>query len=213
MPNRAQEVDSAMTSPQRAPRAHPVGRRPGESGAREAIAAAARKNFAEHGYDRATVRGIARDAAVDPALVAHYFGSKQALFAAVIELPLDPSVVLPAILSGDRDKVGERMARFVVNLLESEARQSLVGLVRAATSEPEAAAAVRRIITTRVFAPATEALGLPDAELRANLIGAQTVGLVMARYVVAVEPLASLGADELIRVLTPTYHRYLAEPL
>ena len=193
--------------------ANPLGRRPGESGTREAIATAARRHFAEHGYDRTTLRGIARDAGVDPALITHFYGSKQALFAAVVELPVEPGVVLPAVIAGDPAGLGERLATFVVGLLESEARPRFVGLIRAAATEPEAAEAVRDLISTRVFAPMADALGLADAELRANLIGAQVVGLVIARYVVRVEPIASLAPERVVAAIAPTLQRYLAERL
>lgn len=190
-----------------------VGRRPGDSGTRELIGAVARAQFAEHGYARTTFRTIARGAGVDPALVTHYFGTKQRLFAAVVELPYDVEAALPAVLAGDPASVGERFARAVVGILESDAQTRFVGLVRAAATEPEAAQVVRELITTRVFAPVTAQLGVADAQLRACLLGSQVVGLVMARYVVGVEPLAGLGRDDLARVLAPTFQRYLTGEL
>jgi len=190
-----------------------VGRRPGDSGTRELISAVARAQLAEHGYARTTFRTIARGAGVDPALVTHYFGTKQRLFAAVVELPYDVEAALPAVLAGDPASVGERFARAVVGILESDAQTRFVGLVRAAATEPEAAQVVRELITTRVFAPVTGQLGVADAQLRACLLGSQVVGLVMARYVVGVEPLAGLGRDDLARVLAPTFQRYLTGEL
>ena len=194
------------------PKAHQLGRRPGESGTREAIAAAARDHFARHGYAKATLRGIAKDAEVDPALITHFFGSKQALFTEVVELPVDPAR-LAAVVAGDPDRLGERLARFLVTMLESEGRQRLVGLVRAAATEPEAAQAVRDLISRRVFTPMSQTLSLPDGELRSALVGSQVVGLVMARYVVRVEPLASLELERLVAAIAPTLQRYLTEPL
>ena len=194
------------------PKGHQLGRRPGESGTREAIAEAARDHFARRGYSHATLRGIAKDAGVDPALITHFFGSKQALFSEVVELPVDPAD-LAALVVGDPAQLGERVARFLVTLLESEGRQRLVGLVRAAATEPEAARAVRDLISRRVFAPMSQALELPDGELRSALVGSQVVGLVMARYVVQVEPLASLDLERLVAAIAPTLQRYLTEPL
>src|SRR3954471_3796844 len=92
------------------------GRRPGASGTREAIAEAARRCFGEAGYDRASIRAVAEAAGVDPALVMHYFGSKQELFVSVMALPFEPADVLPALARGDR--AGERLARFIVDTLE-----------------------------------------------------------------------------------------------
>jgi AcrR family transcriptional regulator len=183
------------------------GRRPGASVTREAISAAARRQFAERGYDRASLRSIAAEAGVDAALIAHFFGSKERLFVAVVELPIDPELVLPQVLDGPRGKTGERLARVLVDVLEDgEARRRITGLVRAAATEPAAARMVRELLTRRVFSPLAHLL-------RANLLGSQVVGLVMARYVVGVEPLASLPRDTLVAAIAPTLQRYLTEPL
>ncbi|MDP8943630.1 MAG: TetR family transcriptional regulator [Actinomycetota bacterium] len=191
-----------------------AGRRPGTSGTRDAILLSARRHFAELGYDRATLRAIAAEAGVDPALVAHFFGSKQRLFLSVVELPFEPAEVLPGLLSGDRESVGERMARFAISVLDDpEARARVVGMVRAAASEPEAARMLRELLTRSLFTPIAEALGEQDAMLRANLTGSQIVGLVMARHVVGVEPLASLEGDALAAAIAPTLQRYLTAPL
>jgi AcrR family transcriptional regulator len=190
------------------------GRRPGTSGTREAIVDAARRRFAASGYDRTTIRAIASEAGVDPALVVHFFGSKQKLFLTVMDLPFDPEVVLPEILAGDRRTVGRRFARFIVGMLENEqARSVMTGMVRAAASEPEAAQMLRELISRRVVGSIAQTLGAEDAELRATLVGSQVVGIVMARYVVAVEPLASLDPERLIAALGPNLQRYLVAPL
>ena len=184
------------------------------SGTREAILEAAQRTFAASGYDRTTMRAIASEAAVDPALVVHFFGSKQQLFLAVMDLPFNPEDVLPGILTGERPTVGERFARFIVGVLEEEqSRRVITGMVRAAASEPEAARMVRELISRRVFRPIAQTLGAEDAQLRATLVGSQVVGLVMARYVVAVEPLASLEPERLIAALAPNLQRYLVGPL
>jgi AcrR family transcriptional regulator len=191
-----------------------AGRRPGTSGTREAIAAAARRMFGEVGYERATIRAIANEAGVDPALVVHFFGSKQQLFLAVMDLPFAPEEVLPTIFAGDRAQAGERFARFIVGVLEdASARSVLTGMVRAATSEPEAARMLRELISRRVFAAISASLGADDAELRATLVGSQVVGLIVARYIVAVEPLASLDSERLVAAVAPNLQRYLAGAL
>jgi AcrR family transcriptional regulator len=113
------------------------GRRPGESGTRQAIAEAARRLFGERGYERTTLRAIAAEAGVDAALVAHFFGSKQQLYVTVVELPVDPAQVAALVMAGDPDAVGERFARFVVGLLEHpESRSRVTGIVRAAAPSP-----------------------------------------------------------------------------
>lgn len=194
--------------------ARPSGRRPGDSGTREAIREAAGRQFSELGYDRTTMRSIAREAGVDPALVAHFFGTKHRLFVDVVELPFDPKLVVPALFAGERDDIGRRLADFLLATLEQpEARRRLTGLVRAAASEPEAARMVRELITRELFARIVEALGVEDAAVRANLLGSQVVGLVMARHIVGVEPLASLPADAVAAAIAPNLQRYLTGPL
>lgn len=191
------------------------GRRPGDSGTREAIRAAAIEQFSERGYDRPSMRSIAQQAGVDPALVSHYFGSKHALFVDVVELPFDPAQVVPTLLGGDdRSEVGARLAGFLIGVLEQPAgRQRITGLMRAAASEPEAARMVRDLVTREIVARVVEELRVDDAPLRANLVASQVVGLVMARYIVGLEPLASMRAEDVAAMVAPTLQRYLTEPL
>jgi AcrR family transcriptional regulator len=197
------------------PMARRSGRRPGDSGTREAIRAAAIEQFSDRGYDRPSMRSIAQQAGVDPALVSHFFGSKHALFVDVVDLPFDPAQVVPMVFGGgDRDDVGARLAGFLVGVLEQPAgRQRIIGLVRAAASEPEAARMVRDLLTREILARVVQELGVDDAPLRANLVASQVVGLVMARYILALEPLASMPADEVAALVAPTLQRYLTEPL
>ena len=130
------------------------GRRPAGSGTREAILAAASRAFAEQGYPRTTLRAIARDAGVDTRLVTHYFGSKQALFVEVVELPFDPDVVMAAVLGPGLEGVGHRLATFAVGILETPAaRRTMTGLLRAAASEEEAAVRVRELLVARLLTP------------------------------------------------------------
>jgi AcrR family transcriptional regulator len=169
--------------------------------------------FADRGYDRTTIRAVAREARVDPSLVLHFFGSKQELFVTVVRLPFDPAVVAPTLLA-ERDEAGLRFARFFVDVLEdAEGRERVVGIVRAAASEPAAARIVRELIGRDVLSAIARGLGSADAGLRATLVGSQVVGLVMARYVVGIEPLASLPPDEVVAAIAPTLQRYLTGPL
>jgi AcrR family transcriptional regulator len=189
------------------------GRRRGETTTRPAILEAARGLFAERGYDRTTIRAVARTAGVDPALVLHFFGSKQELFLAVVELPFEPEAVAPALLA-DPDEAGARLAHFLLGVLEDPGgRDRVTGIVRAAASEPAAARLVRELIGRRVLGAIAGSLGSADADLRATLVGSQVVGLVMARYVVGVEPLASLPAEAVARAIAPNLQRYLTGPL
>ena len=191
-----------------------AGRRPGKSNTREAILDAARRQFAEHGYDRTTLRSVAAEAGVDPALVVHFFGSKQKLFLAGVDLPIDPAALADEIASAPRSEVGARMAAFLLAALDNpDVRNRWIAMVRAATSEPEAAHRLREILETRLFTPLAEALGVEDAQFRATLAGSNVVGLGMARYIVGVEPIASAAPEKIAAAVGPTLQRYLVEPL
>ena len=194
---------------------HPrSGRRPGATVTRDAIESAARRKFAELGYERTTIRTVAADAGVDPSLVMHFFGTKQRLFLAVMTLPFDPREEIPRVLAGLRRERGLRFAEFIVGVLEDDhARDVITAMVRAAASEPEAARMLRELVEREILRPLAESLDADAAEIRAALVGSQVVGLVMARYVVGVEPLAALAPDAVVAALAPTFQRYLAGAL
>jgi AcrR family transcriptional regulator len=187
-----------------------TGRRPGVSGTREAILDAARRAFAEHGYQHATIRGVADLAGVDPALVHHYFGTKQALFVAAVQLPVNPVSQLMAVLAEDPGQAGERLVELFLSIWDHAADQSpLLALVRSAVGDEPAAAMLREFITEEVLGQIAHRLGSPDAQLRATLVGSQIIGLAMARYIVKVEPLASAPAAQVVAAIGPTLQRYL----
>lgn len=186
------------------------GRRAGSSRTRSAVLAAAQRQFAELGYDRTTLRSIAAEAQVDQKLVGYFFGSKQALFVAATELPFDPGAAIPHVLGGDGDARGARLARLIVEMLENPmAGPSLIGLVRAAAAEPEAARMVRDLFGRQIWGPAAAMLPVKDADLAVSLVASQVLGLVLARYVIQVEPLASMPADQIVDFLAPTFQQLL----
>ena len=189
------------------------GRRPGPSTTREAITRAARAQFSELGYDRTTIRGVAREAGVDPALVLRFYGSKDALFREVMALPPAAAEALERIADGPRETVGRRLAELIVGLLENpQTRAIVVGRIRSAVSHPEAAALVRETVT-RDVGRLTSALTDDQPDVRAVLAGTHVVGLAVARYVVLVEPLASMPAADVVEYAAPTFQRYLVGPL
>lgn len=189
------------------------GRRPGSPVTREAILAAAREAFLDSGYRTATIRGIAAQAAVDPALVMHFFGNKEALFQEAMRLQIDPSQVFGPAIAGDPSKAGETIVRYFLEAWESESQHdTLLGLVRSAVSE-EIAAEMIRTGPIRGAQEMLAAAGVDNPELRAALVGTQLIGLAMARYIVNVEPIASAGVDELAAAVGPTLQRYISEPL
>jgi AcrR family transcriptional regulator len=190
------------------------GRRPGESSTRDDILAAAAAAFAEHGYDRATIRGIAAVAGVDPALVIHYFGSKDALFEEVLRLPVRPSDVFARGVAAGADKLGSTIVRtFLETWSPPEQRVRLTAMLRSAMTNERAMHLLRDLLVREVFAPMTATLGVPDAELRATLVGSQLVGLALMRYVGRIEPLASASIDELVAAVGPTVQSYLTGDL
>jgi AcrR family transcriptional regulator len=189
------------------------GRRPGPSTTREAITRAARAQFSELGYDRTTIRGVAREAGVDAALVIRFYGSKDALFREVMALPPAAAEALERIADGPRETVGRRLAELIVGLLENpETRVIVLGRIRAASSHPEAAALVRETVT-RDVRRLTDAVSDDEPDVRAVLAGTHVVGLAFARYVVLVEPLASMSAADVVEYAAPTFQRYLVGPL
>ena len=193
----------------------PRGRRPGGVDTRQAIVEAARVDFAEQGYDGTSLRGIARRAEVDPALVHHYFGGKPQLFAAVMDIPADPAALINAVVSGPRDRVGESLVRTFLAVWDSEAgRQRFQALVRAAVTHDDATRMLREFLTREVFGRVARELsadGVPSAgmELRAGLAAAQMVGLAMLRYIVDFPAVVDATHDELAALVGPTIQRYL----
>jgi AcrR family transcriptional regulator len=186
------------------------GRRPGAGDTRGRILDAARAAFGERGFDGATIRDIAARAGVDPALVHHYFGTKQRLFVAAMEMPVDFATVVPALLMGPQDRLGERFVAFVLELWERpDVRSLLQGVVRSAATDPVAAEMLRRLLAEGPLLALAGALDRPDAAVRASLAGSQLIGLAFARLVVGVEPLASMDRDAVARAVGPSIQRYL----
>lgn len=190
------------------------GRRPAGSGTREAIAAAARRLFAEQGYRRTSLRGVAAEAGVDPRLVLHFFGSKQALFVSVVDLPFEPADTFDRLLASGAPGVGRRLATFLVSILEDPDRNSVVtGMVRAAASEEDAVQMIREAVTERLLTPLAQRVGREDAQFRAGLVSSQIVGMVMARHVVGLDPLVRATGPQLVGALAPVFEHYLTGDL
>ena len=191
-----------------------TGRPAGGTDNRSRILAAAREGFGRAGFEGTTIRAIAVEAGVDPALVHHYYGSKQALFLRSMELPIDVDALIGQVLVAGRTDIGERLVATILGAWSRPSfRPVVLGVLRSAATDPRAAALLRGLVSERILAPLTRALGSPDAELRAALAGSQMVGLVMARQVVGIEPLASAPIDVVARAVGPTIERYLVGEL
>jgi AcrR family transcriptional regulator len=191
------------------------GRRPGNQDTREAILSAARDAFAERGYDAASIRLIAAAAGVDPALVHHYFGTKDQLFLDAMQLPLDPATIVAKVMTGGVDGLGERLVRTLLTVWDSPVGGAAAAFVRSAVSNELIAKMMREFIVNRILRRVVKDLALDPAEgpLRANLIATQMGGLIMMRYIIKVEPLASTAPDVVAALIGPTIQRYVTEPL
>ena len=187
-----------------------TGRRSGETTTREAILEAARTRFAKHGYDGATIRGIAADAGVDPALVHHFYGSKERLFVDAMRFPVVPSEVLGRAAEAGRDRLGESILRTVLDLWDApETREQSIALLRSAVTNERAATMLRGFVTSAILGTIAGLVEDEDAEYRATLVASQILGLAVARFVVRLEPIASASIEELVDAIAPTVQRYL----
>jgi AcrR family transcriptional regulator len=186
------------------------GRRPAGSDTRGSIVAAARSEFAERGYDGTSLREVARRAGVDPALVHHYFGGKNSLFTAAMDLPMDPREGVAAVVAPGIDGVGERMVRLFLTVWDPPAnREPMLGLLRSAVSHEDAARLLREFLLGALARPLAAATGDDDVELRASLVVSQRIGLAMGRYVVRIEPLVSASVDQHVARAGPVLQGYL----
>jgi len=203
-----------VTQPAREARSR-TGRRSGDSGSKAAILHAARSQFADRGYDGATIRAIAAAAAVDPALVHHFYGSKERLFAAAMELPIIPSEAISAALARrDPDSsLGTHMVRSALTLWESaEMRGSFQAMLRSALTSEQAAATLRGFMAEAILRPVAS-VAADSAQLRASLVATQMLGLAVGRYVLRFGPVAQATTDELAAAIGPVIDRYLTGDL
>jgi AcrR family transcriptional regulator len=187
-----------------------AGRRPAGKGAREEILVAARALFSSIGWEATSIRAIARRADVDAGVVLHYFRGKEQLFTEAMTLPMRPGQAAAEVLPGPRSAIGRRLIEFFLRIWEDPLqRDQMMGMLRGATTSEHVADMLRAALTERVLAPIAEHLDAPDGDLRMDLCSSQLIGLGIARYVVRLEPLASIGADQLAELVGPTLQRYL----
>ncbi|MER5435705.1 TetR family transcriptional regulator [Streptomyces sp. NPDC002588] len=222
-PSRPERADSAAPPPtgSAGPATTPSrrrGRPPRAESAdtRDRILGAAREEFSERGYEKTSVRGIAKAAGVDSALVHHYFGTKEQVFEAAVEVAFAPALnASDAVAEGPLDGAGEQLARFVFGIWENPAtRTPLLAILRSAVNNDTAAAVFRRLVASQLLRRLAARLDLPadEAELRAELAAAQLVGCAMLRYVIKVEPLASVDVEQIIARVAPVVQGHLTAP-
>ncbi len=178
---------------------------------RDAVLRAAKQRFAVEGYEKTTLRSIADDARVDPSMVLYLFGSKAELFRESLRLIVDPDALAAAIADGD-DDIGTRMVRTYLGIWEHpDTAASMVAMLQSATSNPDAHEAFRAFMQTYVLTAVSGALGGGEqARLRAMLAATNLVGTAILRYVMRVDPLATLPADAVVTLVAPSVNRYLS---
>lgn len=188
-----------------------TGRRSGSPDTRSEILDAAKRVFGKMGFDRATIRGIATEAGVDPSLIYHYFGTKDQLFAASIDIPIPAAEALRSVFAGDREDLGRMLAETFFFVWEQEAaRASLLGILRSAMGgEHQATLAFRQFLTTSVLEQISPHIGGENPRLRALLMASQLVGVAMTRYVMRLEPIASASIEDIIELVAPRIQSYV----
>jgi AcrR family transcriptional regulator len=190
------------------------GRRPGGPDTRGQILAAARESFAHKGFAGTTIRAVASDAGVDPALVHHYFGSKDDLFLAALEIPVDPRELVPHVFDDGVPGAGERLVRLFLSVWDDpRTRLPLVALVRSSLVQEAPESLLQQGILRMLLTPLRAALPPAEADRRVQLVISQMSGLVLTRYLLALEPLASMPAEEVVGWVAPNIQRYLDGPL
>ena len=189
------------------------GRRRGSPDTREQILEVARRRFLADGYGPVTMRSIAAEAGVDAALISYFFGSKKGLFGAVLGLVANPPEVLASALPGDPATLAERVLNGLLSAWDDpETGRPLLLMARAATQAPEVTRLLSEIVEKELIGRIADHVGGPDARNRTGVFGAQLAGVIFTRYILGVEPVASMPRDELIARLAPGLRATLQGP-
>jgi AcrR family transcriptional regulator len=189
------------------------GRRPGAPDTRAEVLAAARTSFADKGFRGTTIRAVASAAGVDPALVHHYFGTKDDLFVAALQIPVDPREVLAPVVAAGPDGAGERLLRTFLSVWDDpEVQPGLLALVRSIMADDNAGL-VRDGFIPVVVGPVLAGLVPDRPEVRIPLVASQVIGLIIGRYVIALPQLAQMPAEDLVARVGPTLQHYLTGDL
>jgi AcrR family transcriptional regulator len=196
------------------PQAKRPGRPPGTSDARDRILVNARELFARNGIDKTSIRAIAAAAGVDSALVHHYFGTKQQLFVAAIDIPIDPMTVLVPLRDTPVEDLGHVLPAILLPLWDSEMGASLVATMRSLLAGSDVSL-IRSFFQDVIIAEVAPRVDNPPGtgRLRVEFVASQLVGIVMARYIIAIEPFASLPAEQIAATIAPNLQRYLTGDL
>lgn len=203
-----------MTATQPRPRRKPPGRPTGTSDTKETILSCARELFARNGFNNTSVRSIASAAGVDAALVHHYFGTKQQLFAAAVHIPVDPQMVLGPLRNTPIDELGHSLPSLLLPIWDSELGTGFIAALRSMLAGDEVNLIrifLEDVITAEVGARVDNPPG--TGRIRVQFVASQLMGVVMARYILELEPFRSLPVPQIIETIGPNLQRYLTGDL
>jgi AcrR family transcriptional regulator len=182
----------------------------GTDDVRDAVLDSARAAFHARGYVRTSMKGVAAAAGVAPEVVNRYWNSKESLFAAAMRLPFDPASAVPELVAPGLDGMGERLTRAVLEMLSDEdTRNDLIALFQAGASTAKAAKGMQQFLEQSVVDRLVRYIGVPDARLRVNLIMSYLLGVATSRYILRLEPLASMSEDDVVKLVAPTVQDWL----
>lgn len=190
------------------------GRPAGSSDTSERILSSARELFAHNGIDRTSIRAVAAKAGVDAALVHHYFGTKQQLFAAAIHIPIDPMVIIGPIREAPVEELGYKLPSLLLPIWDSELGAGLIATLRSLISGSDVGLArsfLEEVVTVELGSRVDNPPG--TGKIRTQFVASQLMGVVMARYIVRIEPFASLPAEQIVQTIAPNLQRYLTGEL
>ena len=190
------------------------GRPPGTSDKRDRILSSARELFARNGIDKTSIRAIAADAGVDPALVHHYFGTKTQLFAAAIHIPIDPLAVIGPLREVPVERIGYTLPSILLPLWDSELGKGFIATLRSILAGNDVSL-VRSFLQEVIAAEVGSRVDNPpgSGRIRVQFVASQLVGVVMARYILELDPFRSLPVDQIAETIAPNLQRYLTGDL
>jgi AcrR family transcriptional regulator len=190
------------------------GRPPGPSDTRDRILASARELFARNGIDKTSIRAIASAAGVDAALVHHYFGTKQQLFVAAVRIPIDPMLVIGPLRETPVDELGLKLPSLLLPLWDSEMGSGLIATLRSLLAGNEVSL-IRSFLQEVVAVEVGKRVDDPPGSgpIRVQFVASQLVGVVMARYILELEPFKSLPVQQVAETIAPNLQHYLTGDL
>ena len=190
------------------------GRPPGSSDTRERILISARELFARNGIHNTSIRAVAASAGVDSALVHHYFGTKRQLFTAAIELPVDPMVIIEPLRKTSVEELGYALPSLLLPIWDSGLGAGLIATLRSILAGADVSLArsfLRDVVVREIAARADNPAG--SGVVRAEFVATQLVGVVMARYIIGLEPFASMPVEQIAQTIAPNLQHYLTGDL